>query len=460
MEKDLAKGKEEACELDSFIKYVDIEPDGTFSRPLVVDSYDSTSDDNSDVDKEIEEEITNAEVHVEKRRRARAPSSREKTSSTRAKKKNEQQKKRKGKRMINCNYCPRSFAGNFALYRHNRRTHEPTIEKLYFCEKCPYNTNHSQNMLNHLKAKHGIKKVYKCDVCGKTFHSYSVMVRHKLTHKQVVEFKCDMCDASYTTKPNMNKHKLLKHCNWVSEEATMDSVNGDPFTSASPAEVDGPIDVPSSSTATEVHDVLPPSKEAEVTIEAMDSVNGDPFTSASPAEVDELIDVGPATGSVVFDDVPSSSTATEIHDVLPPSKEAEVTIEAMDSVNGDPFTSASPAEVDEPIDVGPATGSVVFDDVPTEIHDGWVTYNYDILFTSSGSPEEFPEQIKAEPSPYTAPAEVEITKAAQRPRRQQYPCIVCNRVYKTSSAMCKHRRLAHNICNATATKARSPSEER
>ncbi|KAL5249632.1 hypothetical protein ACHWQZ_G018480 [Mnemiopsis leidyi] len=86
--------------------------------------------------------------------------------------------------------------------------HEKDSEKLYKCEICPKSFADLFNLIIH-KRTHSGEKAYKCDVCFKTFGTKYVLTKHERTHTGERPYKCDICFRSFTQKPHLTSHRRI-----------------------------------------------------------------------------------------------------------------------------------------------------------------------------------------------------------------------------------------------------------
>ena len=49
----------------------------------------------------------------------------------------------------------------------------------YQCKLCNYTANQSQQVRNHIEAKHNVGQVYDCDLCQKSFSTKNSLSVHK-----------------------------------------------------------------------------------------------------------------------------------------------------------------------------------------------------------------------------------------------------------------------------------------
>ena len=60
-----------------------------------------------------------------------------------------------------------------------RRLIEKSDQFSYQCKLCNYTANQSQQVRNHIEAKHNVGQVYDCDLCQKSFSTKNSLSVHK-----------------------------------------------------------------------------------------------------------------------------------------------------------------------------------------------------------------------------------------------------------------------------------------
>lgn len=108
-----------------------------------------------------------------------------------------------------CEICGRVFKK-----RKNLRTHiySHLNEKNTECEKCDirFATRRLWNV--HMKRKHSLGKIHKCEVCQKDFGEKIGLVIHMRHHTGEKPYQCYICDAKFISKPVLKKH-IRRHAN-------------------------------------------------------------------------------------------------------------------------------------------------------------------------------------------------------------------------------------------------------
>ena len=63
-----------------------------------------------------------------------------------------------------------------------------------------------------ISSDHEIKKVFRCEICGKIFTNKKGLMQHMDgVHNGNKPFKCDICDKSFSQKRDMNRHVASVH---------------------------------------------------------------------------------------------------------------------------------------------------------------------------------------------------------------------------------------------------------
>ena len=81
-------------------------------------------------------------------------------------------------------------------------------DKLYKCQICDSNLQHSSKLISH-KRIHTGEKTYKCKVCGQSFTRSSSLKHYVLRHTGEKPFKCTACDKCFWQKSALTTHMLI-----------------------------------------------------------------------------------------------------------------------------------------------------------------------------------------------------------------------------------------------------------
>ena len=103
---------------------------------------------------------------------------------------------------------------NAACYRHGKKCLKPppvqelksyfSRDGVYVCGQCDKTCSHQSNIICHSRICKGIKKVYKCKKCSKTF-SYKFHLETRLKNHLK---KCDLCNQRFRKVDLLNEHCL------------------------------------------------------------------------------------------------------------------------------------------------------------------------------------------------------------------------------------------------------------
>lgn len=110
------------------------------------------------------------------------------------------------KKPFSCAKCPKRFANDYSLKKH-QRTHLPrSLQTLLRCAHCK-KTFHSNNSLNiHIRAVHEKELPFICQDCGKGFFSSHVLKEHQVIHSDDLPFACTVCQKRFKLKRRLKFH--------------------------------------------------------------------------------------------------------------------------------------------------------------------------------------------------------------------------------------------------------------
>ena len=115
-----------------------------------------------------------------------------------------------GKKVFKCNICGKTFCQKQKVNRHISSVHEGI--KRFKCEVCDYSCFLKSTLKTHVASVHEGIKPYKCEACD-----YSCSIKSNLkTHVAIVHegkkaFKCAICDYSFSQKAHLKRHMASLH---------------------------------------------------------------------------------------------------------------------------------------------------------------------------------------------------------------------------------------------------------
>lgn len=119
-------------------------------------------------------------------------------------------------RVFVCHVCNAAHDTKNALEDHIRLNHLPDGVQLK-CEPCGLPFTHQSTLDAHVKRSHSKSRIFKCNVCKKSFRSRNLLKSHQYLHTGEKSFKCvyDGCERMFSTIQNrrwhMRAHKDKEH---------------------------------------------------------------------------------------------------------------------------------------------------------------------------------------------------------------------------------------------------------
>ncbi|XP_063707595.1 uncharacterized protein LOC134836307 [Culicoides brevitarsis] len=111
---------------------------------------------------------------------------------------------------FSCTHCSKQFTLKCNLDRHIKSLHSNNPSKLV-CEHCG-NEYTNQNTLNeHMEMAHKKSKIWKCNVCDKTFFIKRLLKVHEIVHSEYRPFQCTQCDQCYKRRSHLDRHIHFSH---------------------------------------------------------------------------------------------------------------------------------------------------------------------------------------------------------------------------------------------------------
>ncbi|KAH8025135.1 hypothetical protein HPB51_003977 [Rhipicephalus microplus] len=114
----------------------------------------------------------------------------------------------RGKKRLQCSYCPYIGKDRTKVTRHER---SHTGDKPYVCQVCLRGFGRSDLLYAHLNT-HTLETPYECAVCGQRFRSSSALSDHKLKHLDPTEcyHRCPECGKTFARRYHLKEH-LVTH---------------------------------------------------------------------------------------------------------------------------------------------------------------------------------------------------------------------------------------------------------
>ena len=108
-----------------------------------------------------------------------------------------------------CNECGESFGNDAKLKYHQHKVHK-IRNWLHKCKFCVYNTNATNQLLQHERSHTGEKPEI-CQWCGKGFAMVNTRIAHERLHTGEKPFKCKFCDSCFAQRTGLNVHMQTHH---------------------------------------------------------------------------------------------------------------------------------------------------------------------------------------------------------------------------------------------------------
>ena len=111
-----------------------------------------------------------------------------------------------------CEMCDKSFFNNVCLYAH-RITHNESTHK---CDTCQKTFKCKKWLTDHIRMVHEKIRKYVCEFCKHAFTTKANLIRHQvngwcsenqsLKDPSAKVFKCDLCEKSFLSNAELRQH--------------------------------------------------------------------------------------------------------------------------------------------------------------------------------------------------------------------------------------------------------------
>ncbi|XP_053696779.1 zinc finger protein 62 homolog [Sabethes cyaneus] len=129
--------------------------------------------------------------------------------------KTEHQPPKKGRTHF-CNECDKSFSDWRNMVYHFKHVHKLQFNEseLQQCQSCKKKFIYAEELKTHTCTRSifvNRQPYYKCELCGKAYHSQHGLDCHRSVHQEFQRFNCDVCQKAFANVKDMNYHKKRVH---------------------------------------------------------------------------------------------------------------------------------------------------------------------------------------------------------------------------------------------------------
>ncbi|XP_059055640.1 zinc finger protein 726-like [Achroia grisella] len=172
-----------------------------------VNTYCERCDIRFETRKAYEEHLSHSVLHVDN---AEEPDLDEEVTDVTCKTKYRKPMRMKTK-PTTCRQCGKHFETQAACLKHHLAEHPRTAftTDRYVCEICGVSL--APGSIAAHQNRHTRRKLYPCDICGRTFNVSVVLKRHMLVHTGERPISCNLCDKRFTRTQSMKLHYRTYH---------------------------------------------------------------------------------------------------------------------------------------------------------------------------------------------------------------------------------------------------------
>lgn len=134
-------------------------------------------------------------------------------------------------RGYSCEFCGKTYRDKYGVHRHKESTHfrsdkvscnvcHKEMQKDYLvkhmqihtdrnkfkCEKCGKMFHSERGLKEHIQVFHEGSKLYQCETCGKNFANSGNLKVHKNLHSEIRPFICSYCGRGFNQESNLKEH--------------------------------------------------------------------------------------------------------------------------------------------------------------------------------------------------------------------------------------------------------------
>ncbi|EDS41444.1 conserved hypothetical protein [Culex quinquefasciatus] len=119
----------------------------------------------------------------------------------------------RGERPFHCKLCPKTYPRASSLYVHVQTFHEKIRKKIYKCDICTRSFVNRHGYERHMNSHQGLK-LNQCPHCGNKYEFRAYLLQHIAEkHPEMVPnlTRCEYCGVGYSTDGYYRKHIVKRH---------------------------------------------------------------------------------------------------------------------------------------------------------------------------------------------------------------------------------------------------------